>query len=105
MFKDWSDEKLLQEVEEGFRDYADVKVKDNVDLISYYREQIKLKEREINRIEWEMGVAIKDAEEWKEVLDRIDLLTVEEEVPVEPEQTVNEEEIIGEDTGSGEGGL
>lgn len=79
MFKDWSDEKLLEEVSEGFRDYADIKMKDNQELVNYYKEQIKLKEQEINKIEWEMGVALKDVEEWEEVIERVDNLLAEPE--------------------------
>lgn len=89
MFKDWSDEKLLQEVEEGFKEYADIKVKDSQDLIEYYKEQIKQKEREINKIEWEMGVAMKDVEEWQEVLDRIKKLLF---TPLEPATPIDGEE-------------
>lgn len=85
MFKDWSDDKLLEEVEQGFRDYADIKVKDNQELVNYYREQIKLKEQEINKLEWEMGVASKDIEEWQEVLNRIDTL-LDRQNPEEPEE-------------------
>ena len=91
MFKDWSDDKLLEEVKQGFRDYADIKVKDNKELVNYYKEQIKLKEQEINKLEWEMGVASKDVEEWQEVLNRIDTLLgmqnpeETEEEPTNPE--------------------
>lgn len=97
MFKDWSDEKLLQEVEEGFREYADLKVKDNQELVNYYQEQIEAKLREINKLEWEMGVTRKDVEEWQEVLDRIDILIQQQEEPIgeEPiEEPIGEEEPV-----------
>jgi hypothetical protein len=38
----------LKKVNQGFRDYVDIKVRDNQDLANYYREQIRLKEQEIN---------------------------------------------------------
>ena len=90
MFKDWSDEKLLQEVKEGFREYADLKVKDNQELVNYYQEQIEAKLKEINKLEWEMGVARKSVEEWQEVLDRIDILTQQQEEPIGEEEPIEE---------------
>lgn len=94
MFKDWSDEKLLQEVKEGFREYVDLKIKDNQELVNYYQEQIEAKLKEINKLEWEIGVARKNVEEWQEVLDRIDILTQQQEEPIEEEPI---EEPIGEE--------
>lgn len=103
MFKDWSDEKLLQEVKEGFREYVDLKIKDNQELVNYYQEQIEAKLKEINKLEWEIGVARKNVEEWQEVLDRIDILTQQQEEPIEEEpigEPIEEEPIeepIGEE--------
>jgi len=74
MFKDWTDEKLKEEIDGGLRDYAVMKMKDNEELVTHYQNEIAEKQKEINRLEWEMEVAFGDIREWQEVIARIDAL-------------------------------
>lgn len=84
MFADWSDERLLEEVKDGFRQYADIRVKDNQEIIKHREEQIALKIAEIKKLEWEIEVSSRDIVEWNEVITRIDtLLAPQPEAPVD----------------------
>lgn len=83
MFADWTDEKLLEEVENGFREYAEIRVKDNQDIITHRESEIQKKMTEIKQLQWEIEVSSRDIEEWNEVIERIDALTA----PVSTEPT------------------
>lgn len=91
MFEQWTDEKLIEEVDAGFDVHAQVKRDDNMAKVEHLQAQIDAKLKEINEIEWEIAVANKDIEEWNAVLARIEALLnpetpVEEPVETEPEQ-------------------
>lgn len=74
MFKDWTDEKLKEEIDGGLRAYAVKKLKDNEELVTHFQNEISEKLKEMNQLEWEMEVAFGDIKEWNEVLNRIDTL-------------------------------
>ncbi|UUV46768.1 hypothetical protein [Bacillus phage vB_BanS-Thrax4] len=87
MFKDWTDEKLKEEIEDGLRGYAVKKKSDKQNEVAHYDEQIAEKMKEINQLQWEREVSLGDIAEWDAVIARIDAL-----VPpvVEPEPETGE---------------
>lgn len=83
MFKDWTDEKLKEEIDDGLRDYAIKKKGDRENAVAHNDELIAEKMKEINQLQWEREVALGDIKEWEEVLARIDALVPQ---PPSPEQ-------------------
>lgn len=74
MFKDWTDEKLIEEINDGLRGYAVKKKGDKENEVEHYDEQIAEKMKEINQLQWEREVSLGDITEWDAVLERIDAL-------------------------------
>ncbi|AZU98876.1 hypothetical protein pW2_38 [Bacillus phage pW2] len=74
MFKDWTDEKLKEEIEDGLRGYAVKKKWDKQNEVVHYDEQIAEKMKEINQLQWEREVSLGDIAEWDAVIARIDAL-------------------------------
>jgi len=81
MFKDWTDEKLKEEINDGLRDYAIKKKGDRENAVAHNDELIAEKMKEINQLQWEREVALGDIKEWEEVLARIDALVPQPPTP------------------------
>ena len=81
MFKDWTDEKLKEEINDGLRDYAIKKKGDRENAVAHNDELIAEKMKEINQLQWEREVALGDIKEWEEVIARIDALVPQPPTP------------------------
>lgn len=81
MFKDWTDEKLLEEINDGLRDYAVKKKGDKENEVIHHDELIAEKMKEINQLQWEREVSLGDIAEWDAVIARIDALVPQPPTP------------------------